>query len=79
MTEKLVCNEDGTSEYKNLKHYKVIYKVIMDNCESEEQALSGAVKSIREKALRQDGSEDDLWSYLKLVEISDEDANDGRI
>ena len=61
------------------KHYKVIYKVIMDNCESEEQALSEAVKSIREKALRQDGSEDDFMSYLKLEEISDEDANDGRI
>ena len=61
------------------KHYKVIYKVIMDNMESEEQALSEAVKSIREKALRQYGSEDDLWSNLKLVEISDEDANDGRI
>ena len=61
------------------KHYKVIYKVIMDNMESEEQALSEAVKSIREKALRPDGSEDDLMSYLKLVEISDEDANDGRI
>ena len=61
------------------KHYKVIYKVIMDNCESEEQALSEAVKSIREKTLRPDGSEDDLMSYLKLVEISDEDANDGRV
>ena len=61
------------------KHYKVIYKVIMDNCESEEQALSEAVKSIREKALRQDGSEDDFMSYLKLEEISDEDANDGRV
>ena len=61
------------------KHYKVIWKVIMDNMESEEQALSEAVKSIREKALRPDGSEDDLMSYLKLVEISDEDLNDGRI
>ena len=51
----------------------------MDYMESEEQALSEAVKSIREKALRPDGSEDDLMSYLKLEEISDEDANDGRV
>ena len=61
------------------KNYKVIWRVMMDNMESEKQALSEAVKSIREKALRPDGSEDDLWSYLKLVEVSDEDANDGRI
>ena len=61
------------------KHYRVVYKVIMDNMESEEQALAHAVKSIREKALRPDGSEDDLMSYLKLEEISDEDANDGRV
>ena len=61
------------------KHYKVIYKVIMDNMESEEQTLREAVKSIREKTLTPDGSEDDLMSYLKLVEVSDEDVNDGRV
>ena len=56
------------------KHYKVIYKVIMDNMESERQAEVEAIKSIREKV---DGNV--LGQYLKLVEVSDEDANDGRV
>ena len=56
------------------KHYKVIYKVIMDYMESEEQALVEAIKSIREKV-----SGDNLGQYLKLVEVSDEDRNDGRV
>ena len=56
------------------KHYKVIYKVIMDNMESERQAEVEAIKSIREKV-----ADNVLGQYLKLVEISDEDANDGRV
>ena len=58
------------------KHYKVIYKVIMDYMESEEQALSEAVKSIRENI---ENGELESCNLLKLVEISDEDLNDGRV
>ena len=58
------------------KHYKVIWKVIMDNMESEEQALSEAVKSIRENI---ENGELESCNLLKLVEISDEDLNDGRV
>ena len=55
-------------------NYKVIYKVIMDNMESKQQAEVEAIKSIREKV-----ADNVLGQYLKLVEISDEDANDGRV
>lgn len=58
----------------NEKHYKVIYKVIMDYMESKQQAEVEAIKSIREKV-----ADNVLGQYLKLVEISDEDANDGRV
>ena len=66
------------SNGQTLKHYKVIYKVIMDNMESEEQALSEALKSIREN-IENGELESCTRFFLKLVEISDEDANDGRI
>ena len=59
------------------KHYRVVYKVIMDSMESEEQALAEAVKSIR--ANLHNCMEKEFMEYLKLEEISDEDANDGRV
>ena len=46
----------------------------MDYMESKQQAEVEAIKSIREKV-----ADNVLGQYLKLVEISDEDANDGRV
>jgi hypothetical protein len=52
-------------------NYKVIYKVIMDNMESKQQAEVEAIKSIRDKI-----SNDHLGQFLNLVEISDEDIKE---
>ena len=52
-------------------HYRVIYKVIMDNMESKEQALSEAVKSIRQNI-----NGEEFETYLKLIEIPDERFQD---